>query len=94
MIRSAGDEFVVVLSTKNEIDTDIFVANIRKGFEDFNKSGTAPYELHVSMGCDVVNLRNTSMDEIMNRIDKLMYKDKSEYYKTHDAKNRRHAEIG
>ncbi len=89
-IRYAGDEFVVVLSTKNEIDTDIFIANIRKGFEEFNKSGKAEYELNASMGYDVVNLRNTSMDEIMNRIDKLMYEDKSEYYKAHAHKNRRH----
>lgn len=91
-IRYAGDEFVVVLSTKNEIDTDIYIANIRKGFEEFNKTGKAKYELNASMGYDVVNLRHTTMDEIMNRIDKLMYEDKAEYYKTHAQKNRRHAE--
>lgn len=89
-IRYAGDEFVVVLSTKNEIDTDIFIANIKKGFEDFNKAGKAKYELNVSMGYDIVNLRQTSMDEVMNHIDKLMYEDKTRYYMTHAVKNRRH----
>lgn len=88
-IRYAGDEFVAVLSTKSEIDTDIFIANIKKGFDDFNKSGKAEYELHVSMGYDVVDLRKSTMDEIMNHIDKLMYEDKTRYYKTHSLKNRR-----
>ena len=91
-IRYAGDEFVAVLSTKNAIDTDIFIANIKKGFDDFNKSGTAKYELHVSMGYDVVDLRKTTMDEIMNHIDKLMYEDKTRYYKTHALMNRRRDE--
>ena len=89
-IRYAGDEFVVVLSTKSEIDTDIFIANIKKGFDQFNEAGTAKYELHVSMGYDIVNLRHTTMDEVMNRIDKLMYEDKTRYYKSHAQKNRRH----
>ena len=89
-IRYAGDEFVIVLSTKTEIDTDIFIANIRKGFDEFNHSGAAEYELHVSMGYDVVNLRNTTMDKVMNHIDKLMYEEKTAYYRTHEHKNRRH----
>ncbi len=88
-IRYAGDEFVAVLSTKSEIDTDIFIANIKKGFDDFNNSGKAEYELNVSMGYDVVDLRKSTMDEVMNHIDKLMYEDKTRYYKTHALKNRR-----
>ncbi len=88
-IRYAGDEFVIVLSTRSEIDTDIFITHIKKGFDDFNKAGNTKYELNVSMGYDVVNLRKTSMDEVMNHIDKLMYEDKTRYYKTHEQKNRR-----
>ena len=88
-IRYAGDEFVVVLSTRNKIDTDVFIANIKTGFDNFNKTANVGYELHASMGYDVVNLRESTMDEVMNHIDKLMYEDKTRYYKTHAAKNRR-----
>jgi diguanylate cyclase (GGDEF)-like protein len=80
-IRYAGDEFVIVLSTRSQIDTDIFVTNIRKGFDEFNSGKDHPYELHVSMGQSKVKLNEVSMDEVMNRIDKLMYEDKRRYYK-------------
>ena len=92
VIRYAGDEFVAVLSTKSDIDTDVFIANIKKGFDDFNKSGTVKYDLHVSMGYDVVDLCKSTMDEVMNHIDKLMYEDKTRYYKTHAQRNRRRDE--
>ncbi len=88
-IRYAGDEFVVVLSTHNQIDTDIFIANIRKGFEEFNALDHRPYKLNVSMGHSIANLRETSMDEIMNHIDRLMYEDKTRYYQTHSTMSRR-----
>jgi diguanylate cyclase (GGDEF)-like protein len=80
-IRYAGDEFVIVLSTRTQIDTDIFMTNIRKGFDEFNEEDGHPYELHVSIGQSIVNLSEVTMDEVMNRIDKLMYEDKRRYYK-------------
>ncbi len=91
-IRYAGDEFVIALSTKNQIDTDIFITNIRKGFEDFNATGEHPYDLNVSMGYSVVNLMETGIDEVMNRIDRLMYEDKKKYYETHTHMERRKGE--
>lgn len=86
-IRYAGDEFVIVLSTRTQIDTDIFVTNIRKGFDDFNAEEGHKYELHVSIGQSMVNLSEVSIDEVMNRIDKLMYEDKRRSYKKTDSVN-------
>lgn len=92
VIRYAGDEFVIALSTKNQIDTDIFITNIRKSFEDFNNADEHPYKLNVSMGYSVVNLMEAGIDEVMNRIDKLMYEDKKRYYETHAQMERRKGE--
>lgn len=86
-IRYAGDEFVIVLSTRTQIDTDIFVTNIRKGFDEFNAEEGHKYELHVSIGQSMVNLSKVSIDEVMNRIDKLMYEDKRRSYKKTDSVN-------
>ncbi|MBQ7586801.1 MAG: GGDEF domain-containing protein [Lachnospiraceae bacterium] len=86
-IRYAGDEFVIVLSTRTPIDTDIFVTNIRKGFDEFNAEEGHKYELHVSIGQSMVNLSEVSIDEVMNRIDKLMYEDKRRSYKKTDSVN-------
>lgn len=86
-IRYAGDEFVIVLSTRTQIDTDIFVTNIRKGFDEFNAEEGHKYELHVSIGQSMVNLSEVSIDEVMNRIDKLMYEDKRRSYKKTDSVN-------
>ena len=80
VIRYAGDEFVMVLSTRTQIDTDIYITNIRKGFDEFNSDKGHPYELNVSIGQSIVNLSEISIDEVMNRIDKLMYEDKRRYY--------------
>jgi diguanylate cyclase (GGDEF)-like protein len=86
-IRYAGDEFVIVLSTRTQIDTDIFVTNIRKGFDEYNSEEDHKYELHISIGQSIVNMNEISIDEVMNRIDKLMYEDKRRYYKKRDSAN-------
>ena len=49
-------------------------------------------EIFMSMGYDVVDLCKSTMDEVMNHIDKLMYEDKTRYYKTHAQRNRRRDE--
>ena len=44
------------------------------------------------MGHSIANLSEMTMDEIMNKIDKLMYEDKTRFYKTHASLNRRYSD--
>lgn len=80
VIRYAGDEFVVLLNTVDEIQVELTINNLRAAFEAFNQSGEKPYRLSAAMGYAAFDLKNQSMNDFMNNIDQKMYEDKAAYY--------------
>ncbi len=88
--RYAGDEFVVVLNTMDQATADQTVADIRETFREFSKSKATLYDLSASIGCCMMNLRECTGDELMNKADKLMFEDKKRYYEMtgNDRRNR------
>lgn len=86
--RYAGDEFVVMLHTTDEqLITDL-IAQAKDIFEEENKTNDKPYQLSASMGYAISDLSKETIDNFMNRVDKLMYQDKLAYYEKNDR--RRH----
>ncbi len=84
--RYAGDEFVVMLhTTDKQLITDL-IARAKDVFEEENKTNDKPYQLSASMGYAISDLSKETIDDFMNRIDKLMYQDKQTYYEKNDPK--------
>ncbi len=82
VMRYAGDEFVIVLNTRDKATADQCIENIRAAFDEFNHSKATLYNLSASIGCCMMNLRKDSDDELMNKADKLMFEDKKRFYET------------
>lgn len=88
VIRYAGDEFVILLNTMDEIEVEMIINNVRVAFEEFNQTSHKPYRLSVAAGYAVLDLKNQSMNDFMNAIDRKMYEDKAAYYARKTAETR------
>ena len=89
VIRFAGDEFIVIINTQNDELLKRLVDNIYTIFDNFNKSGKEKYQLSIALGYSKVDLKNSSIDEIMKDIDEKMYLDKQEKHKAHPEWDRK-----
>lgn len=89
VIRFAGDEFIVIINTQNDELLKRLVDNIYTIFDNFNKSGKEKYQLSIALGYSKVDLKNSSIDEIMKDIDEKMYLDKQEKHKLHPEWDRK-----
>ena len=75
--RYGGDEFYVVLDISNRDDLETTVARIRDRFEEYDKSGTKPYKLSISMGYDIFDANgHMKIAEFNKHLDNLMYDNK------------------
>jgi len=88
-IRYAGDEFLVLLNTREKADVDKVIENIRNGFVDENASSKKEYKLGASIGVSEINLKTQSLDEIMREVDSRMYEDKKLFYSENPEYDRR-----
>ncbi|SHK77057.1 diguanylate cyclase (GGDEF) domain-containing protein [Fibrobacter sp. UWB12] len=89
VIRYAGDEFIVLLNTQNDGDVEKCIAKIRTCFDGFNKGGSKPYVLSVSVGSHKLHAKTESVDTFINVIDARMYEDKKAFYASHAGMDRR-----
>lgn len=88
VIRYAGDEFVVILNTSEDELISQKIEKIQKTFQAVNDKKLVPYELSISMGYSKTNLKENTIDEIMNEIDEKMYQDKMKQHELHPEWNR------
>ena len=82
VIRFAGDEFIVILRRFKEDNIDRYRKMIMDAVEKYNQTSGKPYQLAVAIGGDIF-ANSGEHDDVVARIDHLMYKDKQDYYKTH-----------
>ena len=80
VIRNSGDEFIVLLNTKDDAFIETLIAKAKRNFEEYNKLKEKPYQLSASMGYATCNINEETMDDFINRIDQKMYEDKRVYY--------------
>ena len=88
-IRYAGDEFVIMLRTDKTEEVESFIRRMNRGFEEHNRNSGKGYELSASYGYAVFNLKEHSIDELMNEIDHRMYENKRRFYAENSSHDRR-----
>lgn len=78
--RHGGDEFIVIMEANSIDDVTAAVKRFVNSINLFNKTNTYLWELSVSIGYDLYDPSSSdlSIDELLNHVDKLMYKAKSQ----------------
>lgn len=88
-VRYAGDEFIILLNTQDDVAIENCLARIRHSFDKFNKETDKPYKLFISVGFHKFDMKNESADAFINAVDERMYEDKEAFYAAHAEMNRR-----
>ena len=83
VIRFAGDEFVVLMRKVDGVDIEACRNQILHAVDDYNAGSGKPYKLSAAVGGTIFDYNGQNANEIVERIDRLMYKDKDEYYRNH-----------
>jgi len=83
VIRSGGDEFLLLIDSKDQAAVSAIMKNIDLGCTGFNRKNKSPYRLSVSMGSCVYD-RGQSFDEFLKTLDTLMYENKQAYHRLND----------
>lgn len=89
VIRFAGDEFIVIVNDFSENIIEELERKINVGLDAYNTGYNKPYQLSVSMGGDIFDFSKSDSETCLKAIDKMMYDNKREYYKTHDRRGER-----
>lgn len=80
VMRYAGDEFVILINTVDDDKVSSVIENLNRALKAFNDTQEKPYKLSISIGYAALDLKNQSMNDFMNTIDKKMYENKAAYY--------------
>lgn len=78
--RYGGDEFIVVMEATCIEDVSVAVKRFINAINLFNTTNINPWQLSVSIGYDLYDPSSSdlSIDELLNHVDRLMYKAKLE----------------
>lgn len=87
IVRFAGDEFVIIIKTSSENELNSYRDKIIEAFDEYNKTSGKPYALSAAIGTSMYDFSKVDVSDFLNNIDNLMYKDKEEYYKSHDRRS-------
>ena len=88
-IRYAGDEFVILVNSDLPGIAERYEKRIRKNVDLYNERSLKKYALSVSIGSGYFNLKDNSVDDILEIIDKRMYDDKRSFYESGHLPDRR-----
>ncbi|WP_432402668.1 diguanylate cyclase [Wukongibacter sp. M2B1] len=80
--RFGGDEFVVLAIDVNEEDEKIIIERLKRNIINYNVEKKIDYSLSISMGSAFYEPSDiTDIDEILNKVDQLMYEEKKKKYR-------------
>ncbi|MFO7815508.1 MAG: PAS domain S-box protein [Halanaerobiales bacterium] len=74
LARIGGDEFAILLPETNKVETKKIINRITEKIKLHNK--TAEHKLSISLGYAVRKNKNTELEEIFNKADTMMYREK------------------
>ena len=83
VIRFAGDEFVALVYKGKESDIELYKQKTAEAVEEYNERSGKPYKLSAAVGGHVFDFSKEDTQDLVVVIDKMMYKDKDDYYKDH-----------
>ena len=89
VIRFAGDEFIILIPVLKPVTIDDYKDRIHRKLDEYNESSGKPYKLSAAIGGRIFDPHTEKTSGIVNEIDSMMYKDKSDYYREHDRRGRR-----
>lgn len=89
VIRFAGDEFIILIPVFKPVTIDDYKDRIHRKLDEYNDSSGKPYKLSAAIGGRLFDPHTESTSGIVNEIDSMMYKDKSDYYREHDRRGKR-----
>ncbi|MDP4119264.1 MAG: diguanylate cyclase, partial [Bacillota bacterium] len=78
LARMGGDEFIIVLDCESKEILDKMVEKINAKLQQYNKKSGKKYNLECSFGADIFDNGYSGIEQFLNHIDKLMYKNKRE----------------
>ncbi len=79
VVRYGGDEFLVMGNVKVEKEVEDYWKRVDKEVDAYNASGKGRAELSITMGYKLFEVRpETSLEECINEVDKIMYQKKKE----------------
>jgi diguanylate cyclase (GGDEF)-like protein len=75
--RIGGDEFVVLVTEKPEINPDVLFKRLKENLEVYNRRVNRLYPFYISMGVATFDPQNpVSLNELLVQADKSMYRNK------------------
>jgi diguanylate cyclase (GGDEF)-like protein len=75
--RIGGDEFVVLITEKPEINPDVLFRRLKENLKVYNRRVKRPYPVYISMGVATFIPQNpVSLNELLVQADKSMYRNK------------------
>lgn len=83
VIRFAGDEFVALVRKGKESDIELYKKKTAEAVERYNENSGKPYKLSAAVGGKIFDFSKEDTQDLVVVIDKMMYKDKDDYYKDH-----------
>ncbi len=89
VIRFAGDEYIILIPVFKPVTIDDYKDRIHRKLDEYNESSGKPYKLSAAIGGRIFDPHTEKTSGIVNEIDSMMYKDKSDYYREHDRRGRR-----
>jgi diguanylate cyclase (GGDEF)-like protein len=89
VIRYAGDEFIALINTQDDSETQSYIDRIQHLFESYNQNSGKPYKLSASIGSHKLHMKEESVDTFINTIDSRMYENKKAFYASHRVMDRR-----
>ena len=92
VIRFAGDEFILLLTTNQEILIEKTEEKIKKAVQEFNESSGRPYKISLSMGHALFTQKDE--DGFLEAIDGAMYRDKQVRHASGELRDRRRRRSG
>lgn len=75
--RLGGDEFTVMLTDASPMDTELLRTRLQSNIDKFNRTGERLFQISMSVGIALFDPSSqTTLDELMNEADRLMYERK------------------
>ena len=86
VVRFAGDEFIIIMPKFKDIVLADYKRRILEKVDEYNKTSGKPYKLSTAVGGRIFDPHKDDMNDLVNRIDSLMYEDKDKYYEQNERK--------
>jgi len=89
VIRTGGDEFIIMIDSTDESVVNRITDKITADCAEFTRTNETGYILAVSMGVKIFNNVAISFDDFLKELDQRMYEKKQEYHRLHPSESSR-----